>query len=74
MEVMLSGFQSDLSSISSEIQTLQQQSVSMNVRLKNRQAVRSHLSQLVDELVVPGAMIWYGSSGPGSPGLPGAPL
>lgn len=58
MEGMLSGFQSDLSSISSEIQTLQQQSVSMNVRLKNRQAVRSHLSQLVDELVVPGAMIW----------------
>ncbi|CAK6981574.1 vacuolar protein sorting-associated protein 52 homolog [Scomber scombrus] len=57
MEGMLSGFQSDLSSISSEIQTLQQQSVSMNVRLKNRQAVRSHLSQLVDELVVPGTMI-----------------
>ncbi|CAL8292955.1 unnamed protein product [Merluccius merluccius] len=57
MEGMLSGFQSDLSSISSEIQTLQQQSVSMNVRLKNRQAVRSHLSQLVDELVVPAAMI-----------------
>ncbi|KAJ8273736.1 hypothetical protein GJAV_G00104970 [Gymnothorax javanicus] len=57
MEGMLSGFQSDLSSISSEIQTLQQQSVSMNVRLKNRQAVRSNLSQLVDELVVPGAMI-----------------
>lgn len=57
MEGMLSGFQSDLSSISSEIQTLQQQSVSMNVRLKNRQAVRSHLSQLVDELVVPEAMI-----------------
>ncbi|KAG7500856.1 hypothetical protein JOB18_031814 [Solea senegalensis] len=57
MEGMLSGFQSDLSSISSEIQTLQQQSVSMNVRLKNRQAIRSHLSQLVDELVVPGAMI-----------------
>ncbi|XP_033847519.1 vacuolar protein sorting-associated protein 52 homolog [Periophthalmus magnuspinnatus] len=57
MEGMLSGFQTDLSSISSEIQSLQQQSVSMNVRLKNRQAVRSHLSQLVDELVVPGAMI-----------------
>ncbi|CAL9704030.1 unnamed protein product [Knipowitschia caucasica] len=57
MEGMLSGFQSDLSSISSEIQSLQQQSVSMNVRLKNRQATRSNLSQLVDELVVPGAMI-----------------
>uniref|UniRef100_A0A8B9JYL0 Vacuolar protein sorting-associated protein 52 homolog n=1 Tax=Astyanax mexicanus TaxID=7994 RepID=A0A8B9JYL0_ASTMX len=57
MEEMLSGFQSDLSSISSEIQTLQQQSVSMNIRLKNRQAVRSQLSQLVDELVVPSTMI-----------------
>uniref|UniRef100_A0A673I917 Vacuolar protein sorting-associated protein 52 homolog n=1 Tax=Sinocyclocheilus rhinocerous TaxID=307959 RepID=A0A673I917_9TELE len=50
MEGMLSSFQSDLSSISSEIQTLQQQSVSMNLRLKNRQAVRGQLSQLVDEL------------------------
>uniref|UniRef100_A0A3B1KHL8 Vacuolar protein sorting-associated protein 52 homolog n=1 Tax=Astyanax mexicanus TaxID=7994 RepID=A0A3B1KHL8_ASTMX len=59
MEEMLSGFQSDLSSISSEIQTLQQQSVSMNIRLKNRQAVRSQLSQLVDELVVPSTMISY---------------
>ncbi|TRY65737.1 hypothetical protein DNTS_005577 [Danionella cerebrum] len=57
MEGMLSTFQSDLSSISSEIQTLQQQSVSMNMRLKNRQAVRSQLSQLVDELVVPNTMI-----------------
>ncbi|KAM8884079.1 vacuolar protein sorting-associated protein 52 homolog [Synchiropus picturatus] len=57
MEGMLSGFQSDLSSISSEIQTLQRQSVSMSVRLKNRQAVRSSLGQLVDELVVPGHMI-----------------
>ncbi|XP_026995029.1 vacuolar protein sorting-associated protein 52 homolog [Tachysurus fulvidraco] len=57
MEGMLSSFQSDLSSISSEIETLQQQSVSMSVRLKNRQAVRSHLSQLVDELLVPSTMI-----------------
>ncbi|XP_076862409.1 vacuolar protein sorting-associated protein 52 homolog [Brachyhypopomus gauderio] len=57
MEGMLSGFQGDLSSISSEIQTLQQQSVSMSLRLKNRQAVRSQLSQLVDELVVPSTMI-----------------
>uniref|UniRef100_A0A672MSQ8 Vacuolar protein sorting-associated protein 52 homolog n=1 Tax=Sinocyclocheilus grahami TaxID=75366 RepID=A0A672MSQ8_SINGR len=57
MEGMLSSFQSDLSSISSEIQTLQQQSVSMNLRLKNRQAVRGQLSQLVDELVVPSTMI-----------------
>ncbi|XP_014453158.2 vacuolar protein sorting-associated protein 52 homolog isoform X2 [Alligator mississippiensis] len=57
MEQMLSTFQCDLSSISSEIQTLQEQSVAMNLRLKNRQAVRSQLSQLVDELVVPANMI-----------------
>ena len=57
MELILNGFQSDLSSISSEIQTLQQQSVAMNQRLKNRQAVRGELSQFVDEMVVPESMI-----------------
>ncbi|XP_069097988.1 vacuolar protein sorting-associated protein 52 homolog [Pleurodeles waltl] len=57
MEQMLSSFQCDLSSISSEIQTLQEQSITMNIKLKNRQSVRSELSQLVDELVVPNAMI-----------------
>jgi len=57
MEQMLNGFQTDLSSISSEIQTLQQQSVAMNQRLKNRQAVRGELSQFVDEMVIPDSMI-----------------
>nr|CAB3267647.1 vacuolar protein sorting-associated protein 52 homolog [Phallusia mammillata] len=57
MEAMLHGFQHDLSSISAEIQCLQEQSVAMNVKLKNRQAVKSELSQLVDEMVVPETMI-----------------
>lgn len=57
MEQMLNGFQTDLSSISHEIQSLQKQSVAMNVKLKNRQAVRGELSQFVDEMVVPEAMI-----------------
>ena len=57
MEGMLNGFQTDLSSISSEIQMLQSQSIAMNVRLKNRQAVRGELSQFVDEMVVCEAMI-----------------
>uniref|UniRef100_A0A8B9N6T2 Vacuolar protein sorting-associated protein 52 homolog n=1 Tax=Accipiter nisus TaxID=211598 RepID=A0A8B9N6T2_9AVES len=57
MEQMLSAFQCDLSSISSEIRTLQEQSVAMNLRLKNRRAVREQLGQLLDELVVPAAMI-----------------
>ncbi|KAK2143335.1 hypothetical protein LSH36_853g01026 [Paralvinella palmiformis] len=59
MEQMLNGFQTDLSSISHEIQSLQKQSVAMNVKLKNRQAVRGELSQFVDEMVVPEAMIKY---------------
>jgi len=50
METMLTSFQEDLGSISSEIQTLQEQSLSMNIRLKNRQAVRGELSQFVDEM------------------------
>lgn len=57
MEQMLNGFQGDLSSISTEIQTLQEQSVTMNVKLKNRQSVRGELSQFVDEMVIPETMI-----------------
>ena len=50
-------FQSDLGSISSEILSLQQQSVDMNLRLKNRQAVRGELSQFVDDMVVTETLI-----------------
>lgn len=57
MERMLLTFQSDLGSISSEIMALQQQSVEMNVKLKNRQAVRGELSQFVSDSVVPENMI-----------------
>ena len=54
---MLNGFQHDLSSISTEIQELQYQSVAMNIKLKNRQAVRGELSEFVDEMVVSEQMI-----------------
>ena len=57
METMLATFQADLGSISSEIASLQEQSVEMNLRLKNRQALRGQLSQFVDDLVVPESMI-----------------
>ncbi|XP_048244893.1 vacuolar protein sorting-associated protein 52 homolog isoform X2 [Haliotis rufescens] len=59
MEMMLNGFQGDLSSISNEIQTLQDQSITMNVKLKNRQAIRGELSQFVDEMVIPESMITH---------------
>lgn len=57
MGTMLFSFQEDLSSISHEILTIQRQSVAMNIRLKNRQAIRSELSQFVDDVVVPESMI-----------------
>ena len=38
---MLSKFQNDLGSISSEIQSLQDQSHSMSIKLKNRQVLAS---------------------------------
>ena len=59
MEDMLDTFQRDLGSISSEIQNLQSQSISMNVKLKNRQSVRGELSQFVDEMAVPEEMIQH---------------
>lgn len=54
---MLLSFQSDLGSISSEILALQRQSVGMNMRLGNRQAVRGELTQFVQDMVVPEEMI-----------------
>ena len=39
MENMLLGFQADLGSISSEISSLQQDSIKMNIKLKNRQVL-----------------------------------
>ncbi|PFX27268.1 Vacuolar protein sorting-associated protein 52-like [Stylophora pistillata] len=47
----------DLGSISSEIQTLQEQSLSMNIKLKNRQAIKGELSQFVGEIAIPPSMV-----------------
>ena len=58
MENMLISFQSDLGSISNEILSLQQQSVQMNVKLQNRQAIRGELSQYVDDMIIPEDMIF----------------
>ena len=57
MEDMLVSFQSDLGCISNEILSLQQQSVQMNVKLRNRQAIRGELSQFVDDMIIPEEMI-----------------
>lgn len=47
MEEMLGLFQSDLGNISGEIQTLQDQSLTMNIKLKNRKAVQASLGDFV---------------------------
>ena len=57
MENMLLSFRADLGSISSEILSLQQQSVQMNIKLRNRQAIRGELTQFVDEMAIPEEMI-----------------
>jgi hypothetical protein len=57
MESMLVGFQSDLGSISSEILSLQRKSISMSQELSNRQAIRGHLSQFIDDMAVPESLI-----------------
>ncbi|KAK6010534.1 hypothetical protein OSTOST_24437, partial [Ostertagia ostertagi] len=48
-EKMLLGFQGDLGTISEDMKRLQEQSVSINQELENRQKVRGELSQVIME-------------------------
>ena len=57
MENMLSTFQANLSSISSEIDYLQEASTSMSQKLRNRQEVSSELEQVIEKLAVSEVMI-----------------
>lgn len=57
LEGILCEFQADLGNICQEIFYLQEQSVSLNVRLKNMQVVRGELSQFIDDMVVPESVI-----------------
>eukprot|EP00929_Paragymnodinium_shiwhaense_P014395 TRINITY_DN122300_c0_g1_i1.p1 TRINITY_DN122300_c0_g1~~TRINITY_DN122300_c0_g1_i1.p1 ORF type:complete len:705 (-),score=222.94 TRINITY_DN122300_c0_g1_i1:93-2207(-) len=52
MEQMLGSFQSDLSGISDEIKNLQGDSLSMNVKLRNRRALQSLMTEYVTSVVV----------------------
>ena len=57
LEGMLCTFQADLGNICQEILSLQELSVSLNQRLKNKQSIRSQLSQFVDDMIVSEAVI-----------------
>ena len=52
LEGILCTFQADLGNICQEILSLQEESVSLNIRLKNKQAVRAELSQFVDDIII----------------------
>ena len=57
MESMLRGFQGDLASISAQIKFLQDESLSMNVKLRNRKAAEAQLSSFIEQIVVPPDLI-----------------
>lgn len=57
MESMLRGFQTDLASISAQIKYLQDESLSMNVKLRNRKTAESQISGFIQQIVVPPDLI-----------------
>ena len=58
------GFQRDLGGISDEIKHLQDKSLSMNVKLRNRKATEVKLRAFLDRVVVPPALILGLCEGP----------
>ena len=52
MQDMLLGFQGDLSGISGEIKHLQNESLSMSVRLRNKRAIEEKLNSFVSQAVI----------------------
>lgn len=57
MESLLSGFKNDLGKISSEIKSLQEQSLGMSIKLRNRKAAERRLGSFVEEITVPPDLI-----------------
>ncbi|KAK4404616.1 Vacuolar protein sorting-associated protein 52 A [Sesamum angolense] len=57
MEKLLSGFQAEIGSISSDIKVLQEKSMDMGLKLKNRKAAESKLAKFVEDIIIPPRMI-----------------
>ncbi|GLD95224.1 hypothetical protein PINS_up003866 [Pythium insidiosum] len=57
MQEMLLGFQADLGGISDEIRHLQDESIGMNVRLKNRRDAEDRLKLYLDQIALPPALV-----------------
>ena len=54
-----SGCQEDLGGISADIKTLQDKSLDMNIKLKNRRAVEGQLRDYIDQVLVSNTLIAY---------------
>nr|GEX15181.1 vacuolar protein sorting-associated protein 52 A [Tanacetum cinerariifolium] len=57
MERLLGGFQVEIGSISSDIKILQEKSLDMGLKLKNRKVAESKLAKFVEDIIVPPRMI-----------------
>ncbi|OQS06163.1 vacuolar protein sorting-associated protein [Thraustotheca clavata] len=57
MQEMLLGFQADLGGISDEIRHLQNESIEMNVKLKNRREAEEKLRLFLDQVYIPPTLI-----------------
>ncbi|KAI8568664.1 hypothetical protein RHMOL_Rhmol02G0218300 [Rhododendron molle] len=57
METLLGGFQAEIGSISSDIKVLQEKSMDMGLKLKNRKVAESRLAKFVEDIIVPPRMI-----------------
>lgn len=57
METLLGGFQTEIGSISSDIKVLQEKSMDMGLKLKNRKVAESKLAKFVEDIIVPPRMI-----------------
>lgn len=57
MEYLLSGFQAEIGSISSEIKSLQEKSMDMGLKLKNRKVAELKLARFVEDIIVPSRMV-----------------
>ncbi|KAK9684976.1 hypothetical protein RND81_10G246900 [Saponaria officinalis] len=57
MESLLGGFQAEIGSISSDIKVLQEKSMDMGLKLKNRKVAELKLAKFVEDIIVPPRMI-----------------
>lgn len=57
MGSLLSGFQVHIGSINSELRSLQEKSLDLGLRLKNRKLVETKLAEFVEEIVAPPGLL-----------------